>query len=175
MIARLERRLTAMETPSVPASSSIAAPAPQPVVFPISQPQITPAAAAKTTERGGTLSGPMGTTRIVNLAGELVVDEATPPKPGPGDSGSARRGRRSQPPPTGHGSTTTPHPIPGCPRGPPPYAMPTQHEHVFTLDACQRPSPTPTGGAPTPRRPTVCRIRRFDGSSTRRLEQPDLG
>ena len=84
MIERLEKMLAAMETPSTPASSRIAAPAPQSVVFPIAQPQIvTPAAAAFGNASGGAFSGPMWTEQIVNLVGELIVDGAAPPSPGP--------------------------------------------------------------------------------------------
>ena len=77
-----------MESPSMPASSSIAAPVPQPVMFPIAQPQVTPATAAGGRQgdlpaAGAALPGALGAKRIMNSAGEIITDGTPPSGSGP--------------------------------------------------------------------------------------------
>ena len=77
-----------MESPSMPASSSIAAPVPQPVRFPIAQQQVTPATAAGGRQgdlpaAGAALPGALGAKRIMNSAGEIITDGTPPSGSGP--------------------------------------------------------------------------------------------
>ena len=80
-----------MESPSAPASSSIAAPVPQQVVFPIAQSPMRPAAAVAggrpgdlpAAASGGASQGAVGPIRIVNLAGEIITDGQPPSGSGP--------------------------------------------------------------------------------------------